>query len=389
MPGFDDIRPYRDEEVGPVIQSLLRDREFLRGAVLLRLPKRLRFLAAALTPVARWRLGRELTGISTVVQVQRLMRRYVKRLVESTTDGFSCSGLEHLPRDRPFLFIGNHRDIVVDPMLVNYALHIDGRETTRIAVGENLFGKPYADKLMRLNKSFVVRRHYANARDASEGRRLLSNYIRHSLEQDQVPLWIAQRNGRAKDGNDFTHPGLIKMLCLSKSPEESLGDCLQVLGVVPVSVSYEYDPCDERKARELYFQEKEGAYHKEPGEDMDSMMAGIAGRKGRVHVAFSSPLPGDFKTPEEVVAAIDRYILSSYLLYPTNFFACRALQEDFPAEPCGPEGHPFQADALREEEAFFLARIRAMPEAYRSYVLDMYANPLRNRVRMLHGAAAL
>jgi len=388
MQNFDAIRPYRDEEVGPVIQSLLQDREFLHGAVLLRLPKRLRFLSAALIPVARWLLGREVAGINNVADVQRLMRHYVKRLVQKTTSNFTYSGLEKLPRDRPFLFVGNHRDIVLDPMLVNYALYIDRRETTRIAVGENLFGKAFADKLMRLNKSFVVRRHYASARDARDGRRLLSSYIRHSLEQDQVPLWIAQRNGRAKDGNDFTHPGLIKMLCLSKTSGESLGDCIQVLGVVPVTVSYEYDPCDERKARELYFQEKDGQYHKEPGEDMDSIAAGLAGRKGRVHVAFSTPLEGDFNTAEEVAAAIDRRILSDCLLYPTNFFACRALQEDCPAEPCGPEGHPFQAEALREEEASFLTHIGAMPEAHRPYVLNMYANPLRNRVRMRLDATA-
>ena len=380
MPDFDDIRPYRDDEVEPVIRALLQDREFLHGATLLRLPRRLRFLAASLIPLARRRLRRDIKGIASVAQVQQLMRRYVERLVHGTTAGFSYSGLERLPRGQPFLFIGNHRDIVLDPMLVNYALHSDRRETTRIAVGENLFGKPYADKLMRLNKSFVVRRSYDSPRQASKGRRRLSAYIRHSVEHDRASLWIAQRNGRAKDGNDFTHPGLIKMLALSRPAGEDLSACMRVLCVVPVAVSYEYDPCDASKAQELYFLERDGKYQKAEGEDMDSMTAGIAGSKGRVHVAFGTPLTGVFHTFEETAAAIDRQILSAYVLHPTNFFACRALGRDCPAEPCGPAGLPFRAEALRAEEQEFLARIDAMPGVCRPQALRMYANPLGNRM---------
>src|SRR5690606_32442570 len=146
----------------------------------------------------------------SVADLQHIVKKYMDRMIEGTTDQFTVSGLAELPSGRPWLFMSNHRDIALDPAFLSYALYHNGHETVRIAIGDNLLSKPFAVDLMRLNKSFMVRRSAKGPRAMVAAYKTLSAYIRHSLEVDGSPIWIAQREGRAKDGIDRTEPAVIK-----------------------------------------------------------------------------------------------------------------------------------------------------------------------------------
>jgi len=326
MPGSDDIRPYSDDEINPVIQRLLRQRDFLdlvgrfRFGRLHRIaPPLIRFWVAAQMRLA---FGR----IQSVAQLQSRMAPLVSRGLRSTTTGISWSGLENLDSTRPRLFLSSHRDIVLDPALVNYALYESGMATTRIAIGDNLTGNPLVADLMRLNKSFIVRRNLSNPREMRNTFLALSRYIRDSLSEGHS-VWMAQREGRAKDGVDVSDPAIIKMLYMShKRDGVSLSESVRALRLVPVAISYEFDPCDEDKARELEERYRTGQYEKRPGEDIESIVKGVSGFKGHVHVAFGTPLDADYiERPEDVASAADEQILALMRFQPVNYAAAEKL----------------------------------------------------------------
>jgi hypothetical protein len=230
--------------------------------------------------------------------------------------------------------------------------------------------------LMRLNKSFIVQRSLSGPRELLAASKLLSSYIRHSVQEDGVPVWIAQREGRAKNGLDRTEPAIIKMLSLSRDKScEEFGEHIAGLRIVPVAISYELDPCDEMKARELLALETTGAYKKGEHEDVASIGLGIAGRKGRVHVHFGTPLGDDLASPEEVAKAIDAQIIRGYRLHPVNLWAYRRLHD----EPV-PETVQIARGSCSEEE--FEARMQAMDAAPRRFALEAYANALRSAVEL-------
>jgi hypothetical protein len=207
----------------------------------------------------------------------------------------------------------------------------------------------------------------------------LSRYIQHSLLEDRSPIWIAQREGRAKDGVDRTEPVIIKMLSMSRDKQtQSFSEHIRSLGIVPVAISYELDPCDALKANELYLKDTAGQYKKGAQEDIASIARGIAGDKGRVHVSFGTPLAGDFDTPEQVAREVDRQIISEYCLHPTNLYAYRKLRGE---EAVVPE------NLYREDgdcsEADFAARINALPGPHRPYALGIYANAVVSKLAFL------
>jgi hypothetical protein len=373
---YADIRPYRDEEVAAVLERLLRDPGFLEAIAKLRLGRIATLAPALVRPLVRSRLAREVRGVNDVGAMQDRIKHYMDRMIERTTGGFSVSGLERLEPQRAYLFMSNHRDIAMDPAFTNYALHQSGRDTVRIAIGDNLLTTPWASDLMRLNKSFIVKRSLSGPRELLAASKHLSSYIRHSLQQENAPVWIAQREGRAKDGLDRTEPAVIKMLSLSRDKgAESFGEHVAGLGIVPVSISYELDPCDALKANELYEIANAGSYQKGEQEDIASIGRGISGEKGRVHVSFGTPLGPGFDTPEDVAQEVDRQVVDQYCLHPTNLQAYRMLHGD----DAGLPGDLYleEGDCTPEQ---FEARIAAMPEPHRPYALGIYANAVASKL---------
>ena len=375
MDRFAKIRPYGDSEVRPVLDRLLRNSEFLAVVARLRFPRCGPRGARLLAPLVAWVLRRQLADVNDVSAMQWVLKPYLEKSLQRTTRGLTVSGLDRLRPGKPCLFISNHRDIAMDPALVDYALASNGLDTVRIAIGDNLLTKDYASDLMRLNKSFIVERSAQGPRQMMAALRLLSDYVRKSLLEDSCSVWIAQREGRAKDGFDRTEPAIIKMLSLSrKKKSEGFAEFVQLLNIVPVSISYEYDPLDEAKAGELELIARTGAYEKGEQEDVRSIALGIAGYKGAVHVAFGEPIGVDCHSQEEVVEQIDHQIIANYVLHPSNYAAYRALFGRCPEGRVGAAHKPYVVAEHRADDEQFEQRLSAMPSELRAYVLKMYAN---------------
>jgi hypothetical protein len=367
---FAAIRPYDDAEVRPTIDRLLKSRDFLNALLRLRLGDGALRFGWLLRPLARRYLRSQLAPVQGVMDLQMRVKGYIERMIEETTAGFSVSGLEKLDPNCAYVFISNHRDIAMDPAFTNYALHRAGYETLRIAIGDNLLTEQWVADLMRLNKCFIVQRSVSGPRELLAASKLLASYIRHSVQQDNAPVWIAQREGRAKDGLDRTERAVIKMLTLARDKrEESMGDFVAGLRIVPVSISYELDPCDAMKARELSQRKATGAYQKEDREDINSIGRGISGNKGCVHLHFGDPLGADIESPEAVAAAIDTQVIRGYRLHRSNLWAYRWLHGE-------PDLGSLDIAEGSCSEAAFRGRVDAVAESDRPFFLASYANAL-------------
>ena len=377
MTQFDDIRPYRDNEVRPTINRLLKDNEFLKVVARFRFPQFPSWLLSAMTPLVRRYLTQQTKNIATVHDLQMIIEGYVARMIKQTTSEFTLSGEEYLDKNKAHLFISNHRDIVVDPALVNWTLHHQGLHTLHIAIGDNLLTKPYVSDLMRLNKSFIVNRSATKPREKLKAAKHLSSYIHHSIVAEKANIWIAQREGRAKDGIDRTNSAVIGMLALSKPKSIALADYIRELNIIPVSISYENDPCDIAKANELHAHRHEGKYEKEEHEDAASIAKGITGFKGRVHIAFGEPLTGNYQNTDEVVAEIDQKIIANYVLHPSNCIAYQELHGTLSEKVVATHAHiPFHDGNFVEEMQQFHQHLGKCDERYRDILLSMYANPI-------------
>jgi hypothetical protein len=377
MGQFADIRPFNDDEVPPVLQRLLADDELIAAIASLKLGAWHARFPWLMYPLVRLLVARQLRHVCTVEDFQHIVKNYMDGMIEKTTTGFTVSGLDQLDAKKPYLFMSNHRDIALDPAFVNYALYHNDHDTVRIAIGDNLLTKPYVSDLMRLNKSFIVKRSAKGPRHILAAYKLLSRYIRHSIEKDANPIWIAQREGRAKDGIDRTEPAIIKMLAMSQHKEtESFSAYINALHIVPVAISYELDPCDGAKARELCEKATHGHYQKAEHEDVESIAKGIAGSKGNVHVSFGTPLVGEFADADAVALEVDRQIVTNYVLHPTNFFAYKQLHGDYPSGMnANDRAFVKSANGIAQEQAFS-ARMAALPDEHRPFALGIYANPV-------------
>lgn len=379
MTDFDDIRPYNDDEVRPTLERLFGDAEFLDTIARWRLPQ-LKMVAPLVRPIVRPLVRRALkkqaAGIETVGDFQARVETYLSNVIKKTTTSLTESGLAALDFDQAYCFVSNHRDIAMDSAFVNWCLYRQGAQTLRIAIGDNLLTKPFASDLMRLNKSFIVNRSAKGPREKLKAAKKLSHYIYASIVEDGSNIWIAQREGRAKDGRDKTNPAIISMLSLNRNKSEDLSDYIHKLNIVPVAISYEFDPCDESKSRELYHKEKHGGYEKQEHEDVASIAYGITGFKGRVHVAFGAPLRGDYASAEDVVAEVDRQVLENYVLHPTNCIAYEMLEQQAPDVPVSAEGVPFRSLDSRSARELFQQRVAACDPRWRDYMVRAYANPV-------------
>lgn len=386
MGEFDAIRPYNDAEVSAVLARLLSDKEFLSILTRFRFPRLAGALGWALQPVIARKLRRQFVGINSVATLQDKVEYYVDHTIERATDGVTYTGVEQFKSGSAYLFLANHRDIVMDPAFVNYAVYHAGLPTPRIAIGDNLLQKPFVSDLMRLNKSFIVHRSIIGRREKMAAYQLLSAYINHSIRNDCQSIWIAQAEGRAKDGDDRTESAILKMFHMSRK-DEPFAEVIRSLNLTPVSISYEYDPCDHAKARELYIRATTGSYAKVPGEDDVSIALGITGYKGRVHVNFAPPITELFEDTKALAIEMDRQILGGYRLFPVHYLAYAQWADADPAlnVPLAKDVFPAQELAKAQEE--WQRRLDECSEEHRPYLVLQYATPVRNQYRVKAGIA--
>jgi len=384
MDEFEAIRPYADAEVPAVMARLFANQEFLDILARFRFPRLAGPMGWMLKPLIAHRLQREFASIHSVDTLQARIEMYLDRTIERATDGITYSGLEKLQPGCAYLFLANHRDIVMDPAFVNYALYQAGIRTPRIAIGDNLLQRPFVSDLMRLNKSFIVRRSITGRREKLAAYQLLSAYINHSIRNDGESIWIAQAEGRAKDGDDRTDSAILKMLHMSRK-DEPFAEVLQALRPTPVSISYEYDPCDQAKARELYIRATTGSYSKAPGEDDTSIALGITGHKGRVHVSFGTPITEVPEDAKLLASAIDQQILSDYRLFPVNYLAYESWEGRDPALVVPKLGELFTEQEIARAQAEWSKRVAACPSVQQPYLIQQYATPVRNQHRLKAG----
>jgi hypothetical protein len=367
---FEDIRPYRDEEVPEVISRILRDKSFTN---LLRYV----YPDEPLEPIKE-----RVASVKTIADFQaKVAYPAMRKLVNETTDSISVSGLQNIKSDGAHLFISNHRDIILDSAILNIMLYEAGLGTFETAIGSNLLEEELVRDLTKMNKNFTVKRN-ATAREFYENSVNLSNYIHHSICERDTNVWIAQREGRTKDGIDKTQPGLLKMLSINC--EKPLSKCFRELNVTPVAISYEYDPCDVLKIPELKALAAEKKYEKRQGEDYNSILTGLTGYKGRIHLSIGKPLDEelnhliDFTSPndklKELGEMIDQKVYGQYKLWPTNYIAFDLLR-----------GNSSSPHYTEEQKTAFMTRMEKQLEILgldseedRYFLLNMYANPVKN-----------
>lgn len=378
---YDSIRPYLDEEVPTVVAQLANQ------------PELRHVLSALLSEEETAALIQQLKGIHSVDDFkQRISYPLVVQLAKRTTFSVSLSGASRLGGDLPTTFITNHRDIILDSAFLNLVMRERNYLMPRIAIGDNLFGRPWIEAVVKLNDSFVVRRSLP-IRQMLLAAQSLSAFIDRSIQQDHKSIWIAQREGRAKDNSDKTQPSVLKMIASSQS-SDPLTQLMRV-NIAPTTISYEYDPCDILKACELLWRKHhpEEQYVKGPEEDLINMKTGLLGYKGRVHFAIGKRL-NELITPEleaelralpkqqlypRLAELIDTELHSNYRFYPINYIAYDLLHPH--------KAHPKElySEADKEKALRYIEEqiAKAPTDAYsadelRTQLLQMYAQPLCN-----------
>jgi glycerol-3-phosphate O-acyltransferase len=306
----------------------------------------------------------------------------VRKVLEKSSDGLTTSGFERLEKNTSYLFISNHRDIILDTSLLNVCLFDHGLVMTASAIGDNLVKRDFMNTLAKLNRNFLVQRGLS-PRELLQSSKLLSEYIGQLLLRENRSVWIAQREGRTKDGNDATHTGVLKMLAMG-SDETNVMDYFKKIKIVPVSISYEYDPTDALKMPQLMAEAKEETYIKEKNEDFITLLSGIIGQKKRIHIHVGAILDSELdqikaendnanKQVQALAQVIDDSILQSYKLWPTNYIAYDLLNN------C----NEFASNYTEDEKSLFERRLElkidCANEIMKEGFLNMYANPVVNK----------
>lgn len=367
---FDDIRPYTDDEIPGAMRRIAESNA-------------LPLLASYVCPDKSLdEVKQMILSFKTISDFQHgVMYSVNQQIIRKSTTEFTFSGAELLQRKTPYLFVSNHRDIMLDASLLQNALVDVGLDTTQITFGANLMMDPLVVDIGKSNKMFRVERPGGGIKDFYRSSMHLSRYIRHTITADRESVWIAQRNGRTKDGNDQTDQGIVKMFCMSNG--ENKIAALDDLNIVPVAVSYEWESCDVLKALELY-QSQSGKYIKKPGEDLNSILTGILQPKGRVHFQACTPIRreellqfNDSTNNEyhkQVARLIDQRILKAYRLWPNNYIAhdIRYGQQRYAAHYTEAEKQAF------EQHLTTLDRYEYDSLALKDILLGIYANPVDN-----------
>ncbi len=322
---FSDIASYDDDQVAIKLNELESNEDFYNYISSLIFPRSHKYFSKINRIYLRRKFKQIFSDCNSIDQFQDCLAPLVTKMIDKTTDGFTYSGVENLT-EKPTLFVGNHRDISLDPAFLNYLLYTQGLSTVRIAIGDNLLDDGYAEMLMRLNKSFIVHRNIKGVKETLRKLSKLSAYISHSLMHDKESIWIAQREGRANDGNDFTDEGVLKMLYLDQRKALSIYEWVRSVNLTPIVISYEYDPLDYVKARGWDYQDSL-TLEEINKSDIKEMSTGIFGYKGRVHLHICKPISDPVDTTRHLAEMIQREIINNYHIWPTNQAALDLLPE--------------------------------------------------------------
>ncbi len=374
---FDEIRCYNNEEVNEVLNRLGNEKQFMKmlSTVYPLLPKDI--------------IKNRLTSFHTNIDFQKeMVVPFLQYLEANMTKGIDLNGIGKIDKSESYLYISNHRDIILDSAFLCGKLVENGMDTAEIAIGDNLLIFPWIEDIVRVNKSFIVKRGL-NARQILESSQRLSAYIEYTLNQKHQSIWIAQREGRAKDSNDRTQESLLKMFNMYGSG--SFIENLKNLKICPISISYEYDPCDFLKAKEMQLRRDNHDFQKNPKDDLISMQTGVMGYKGKVVYEITGDINKDLKIIEsktsnrneqiELTAElIDKQIHANYTIFANNKIAYDALKEEkrFDKEYTETEKTEFERYLKHQ-----LAKIEIEnkdTEFLRMKLLEMYANPLINKL---------
>ncbi|MFC2107040.1 1-acyl-sn-glycerol-3-phosphate acyltransferase [Bacteroidota bacterium] len=366
-----ELEPYSDQEVPAIMKRIVADKNF---PVL---------IPYAFPDREVSEIADILLSCSTTREFQeRFMASMVRSFVQRTSTAYTTSGAENLDPDKSYLYIGNHRDIILDSGMLQVLLLETNLETSEMSIGKNLMVNELICDLGKANKMIPVERT-GSARDLLKSSAVLSRYIRRSVTEKGISVWIAQRNGRAKDGFDKTESALLKMLNMSGSG--SFIENFEDLNIVPISTSYEIEPCDVFKVQEIYETSK-GQYVKKPGEDVKSMATGLIQPKGRIHLSVSDIINDKLanlghkkslnENFNELSAIIDKEIYKNYKLWPSNYIAYDMLYKE-----------RFKDQYSSEEKSAFMDyyfesmnKLKGENEKLSHYFLKMYANPVINRI---------
>ena len=373
MYNFEDIRSYNDAEVNQVLNKLIKEPAFIK-------------VVKHIYP--EWSEEKTKAAFSNINSIHefqdRIIYNTVKKIINTTTCGLYSDGLNSLSKENSYLFITNHRDIILDSAFLNFLLFDNGFNTSQIAIGDNLLIYPWITDIVRLNRSFIVKRNLSRNDFFTESKKL-SAYIRQSITRQNVSVWIAQREGRTKNGNDETNPALLKMLDMSGQNDFLVN--FSDLNIVPVSISYEYEPCDEFKVRELVNPD----YKKSIEDDLQSMYSGIFNNKGNVHYHFSSVLHDELQEVKEIknkndqlkliANQIDDQIYQGYKLWPNNYIAYDLLNNTRKYQD---EYNEDEKQAFNNYRDNLLKVVPGDPEVKAKVFLDIYANPVRNKEEVLN-----
>ncbi len=377
---FDDIRPFYDREFHDKMKVLVKEPKFEHA------------VRYVLRDVNYEEFCQQLLALDNKRDFQLLiMRAFLEGLTQQTTRGLTGSNFEQLEKTRSYTFMSNHRDIVLDASFLNLLLIRQGLQTSEVAIGNNLLIFDWISDLVRLNKSFIVKRNLG-VRQTFDAARQLSGYIHFAITQKHESVWIAQREGRAKDSDDRTQESLIKMLGIAG--EGDLIDNLKEINLVPVSISYEYDPCDYLKAYEFLLKRDNPEFKKSQQDDLHSMEMGLLGNKGHVHFQISPCINDELdklssiEEKSEIIShipkLIDKAIHSNYRLYPGNYVAYDILYGT----------NRFTDHYTAEEKQTFTnyldSQLAKLPEVgnkdhefLQERILTMYSNPLKNQLEAL------
>lgn len=376
---FSDIAPYDAHQFGDAIKQMVSDPGFEHA------------IEWIFPDVPYDKFISQLTSCSNKHEFQtKIMANFLNELERRTTAGITASGLDNVEIGKQYTFITNHRDIVLDASFLNLMFLRNGRQTSEVAIGDNLLIYEWITHLVKLNGSFIVKRNLPT-RQALDAAKQLSAYIHHALNEKKESIWIAQRQGRAKDSSDHTQESVLKMLALAGGG--SFTENLAELNIFPVSISYEFDPNDFLKTREYLLRHRDPEFKKSQHDDLFSMETGLMNYKGRVHISFAgtiTPLiknmPADCDKQEvvhRICHHIDCGIHSGYKIYPINYVAYdlafdsdkyrdRYTDEELMKVTAYIEGQLDKVDVpdITVQERNFM----------RTYMYTMYANPLRNKL---------
>ena len=372
MSKFDTIRPYYDAEVNQALQASLKH------------PMLKAMMNFAFPGVADEIWKNQLLKTHSIRDFQcNFIYETIQKILEKSSEGLSTSGFEKLEKNTAYLFISNHRDIILDTSLLNAALFEHELVMTASAIGDNLVKKDFIKSLSRLNRNFIVQRGLS-PREMLQSSRLMSEYIERLLLHENRSVWIAQREGRTKDGNDATNSGVLKMLTMA-STKNAMDYCKE-LKIVPVSISYEYDPTDALKMPQLMAEANQETYIKSGNEDFQNILSGVLGQKKRIHIHIGDVLDSELDTIKDefentnkqiqaLTQVLDASILKSYKLWPTNFIAYDLMHKT----------NKFSNHYTENEKSLFERRLELKIDAKNAQkvgsFLAMYANPVVNNMK--------